>query len=100
MDGGHIVIIENRQPIGSIYTLPAEAFHSVMRELANSPAQLRLMVLLLASPQGTAVVEKDMCEKTGMSHESFIKAKRALEERGFIKFRKYTLQIVYENLMP
>lgn len=67
------------------YHLPQEVMDKVFRTLGTSSAQLRIMIVLLGTKEGFLVSEKWICERTGLTHSSYIKARQALVDKGFIE---------------
>lgn len=67
------------------YHLPQDIMDTLFRTLGTSPAQLRIMIVLLGTKEGFLVSEKWICERTGLNHSSYIKARKGLIDKGYIE---------------
>lgn len=57
----------------------------IFTELGNSSAQLRIMIVLLGTkPDAFSVSDKWICDRTGLLHPSYITARKALINRGWL----------------
>lgn len=73
--------------VGNFYMLPQELMDCVFQQLDGKCGnQIKLITVLLGTlGNGTfGVSEKWICDRTGMIHETYIKARKALVERGWI----------------
>ena len=67
------------------YQIPQDLADIIFQKLGNSSAQLRIMMVLIGTKEGFAITDKWICERTGLLHPSYIKARKALVERGWLK---------------
>lgn len=69
---------------GQFYQVPQELADIIFKELGNASAQLRIMLVLLGTKEGFKISEKWILDRTGLLHASYIKARQALVNRGWI----------------
>lgn len=68
----------------NFYAIPQDIADIIFKELGNSSAQLRIMLVLIGTKPDFLVSEKWILERTGLSHGSYINARKALVEKGWI----------------
>ena len=73
-----------KQLKNGFYTIPQDLTDIIFKELGNSSAQLRLMIVLLGTKEGFGISEKWICDRTGLQKASYINARKALIERGWL----------------
>ena len=66
------------------YQIPQELADIIFKELGNSSAQLRIMMVLIGTREGFKISEKWILERTGLQHASYITARKALVNRGWL----------------
>ena len=67
------------------YQIPQQLADIVFKELGNSSAQLRIMMVLIGTkPDSFNIAEKWILERTGLQHASYINARKALVQRGWL----------------
>lgn len=66
------------------YLLPQGLMDIVFSSLGNASAQLRVMIVLLGTKPGFAVSEEWILDRTGLKERSYIEARKALVNRGWI----------------
>lgn len=60
----------------------------IFNELGNKSAQLRIMIVLLGTkPDSFSVSDKWICERTGLLHPSYIKARKELVNKGWLTLK-------------
>lgn len=60
----------------------------IFNELGNKSAQLRIMIVLLGTkPDRFSVSDKWICERTGLLHPSYIKARKELVNKGWLTLK-------------
>lgn len=70
---------------GQFYQLPQDLMDKVFKELGNSSAQLRIMIVLLGTKEGFKISDKWICDRTGLQHPSYVTARKALVARGWLE---------------
>lgn len=70
------------------YELPQKLMDKIFEQIGTSSAQLRIMIVLIGTKPGFAVSEQWMLERTGMSHSSYMKARKQLMDIGWITLEK------------
>lgn len=69
----------------NFYKIPQELADIVFNELGNASAQLRIMLVLIGTkPECFNISDKWICERTGLLHPSYIKARKELFNRGWL----------------
>lgn len=68
----------------NFYGIPQDLADIIFRELGNSSAQLRIMIVLIGTKEGFNISDKWICERTGLQHPSYITARKALVKRGWL----------------
>jgi hypothetical protein len=69
----------------NFYKIPQELADIVFQELGNASAQLRIMLVLIGTkPETFNISDKWICERTGLLHPSYINARKALVNRGWL----------------
>ena len=66
------------------YQIPQHLADIIFKELGNSSAQLRIMMVLCGTKEGFAISEKWILERTGLQHASYINARKALVAKGWL----------------
>lgn len=66
------------------YKIPQDLADIIFNELGNSSAQLRIMMVLIGTKEGFKVSEQWMLDRTGLLHASYIKARKALVDKGWL----------------
>ena len=66
------------------YQIPQGLGDIIFNELGNSSAQLRIMLVLIGTKPGFKISEAWILDRTGLQHASYIKARKALIDRGWI----------------
>ena len=91
--------LKNKKVVmGNFYQIPQNVADKVFQELGNSSAQLRIMLVLIGTKEGFNVSEKWILERTGLQHASYINARKALINRGWLTLINQTEIIInYEN---
>lgn len=71
----------------------------IFKKLGNSSAQLRIMIILIGTKPGFGISEQWMLERTGLSQPSYIKARKALADMGWITLEKReTIKVNFEAI--
>lgn len=84
---------------GNFYKLPQNLMDIVFNELGNSSAQLRIMIVLLGTkPDAFSISDKWICDRTGLLHPSYINARKALINRGWLTLNKGELIVNINNI--
>lgn len=60
----------------------------IFKKLGNSSAQLRIMIVLIGTKPGFAISEQWILDRTNLSQPSYIKARQALIDIGWITLEK------------
>lgn len=68
----------------NFYGIPQDLADIIFRELGNSSAQLRIMIVLIGTKEGFNISDKWICDRTGLQHPSYITARKALVKRGWL----------------
>ncbi len=72
----------------------------VFAELGNSSAQLRIMIVLIGTKPGFRISEKWMCDRTGLKQPSYITARKALIEKGWLSLvNNETITVNFKNIL-
>ena len=66
------------------YQIPQKLADIVFNELGNSSAQLRVMMVLIGTKEGFKVSEQWILDRTGLQHASYINARKALINKGWL----------------
>lgn len=66
------------------YKIPQGLADIVFNELGNSSAQLRVMMVLIGTKEGFKISEQWILDRTGLQHASYINARKALVNRGWL----------------
>lgn len=66
----------------------------VFFSLANASAQLRVMIVLLGTKPGFAISEEWILDRTGLKERSYLEARKALVNRGWITHTPYKKIVV------
>ena len=87
---------------GQFYQIPQDLADIIFNELGNSSAQLRIMMVLLGTKEGFNISDKWICERTGLKHPSYINARKALVNKGWLtheaaKGITVNINAIYEN---
>lgn len=80
-----VLSYEGQKGKGQFYMIPQELADIIFNELGNCSAQLRIMLVLLGTKEGFAISDKWICDRTGLQHPSYIKARQALVKRGWLE---------------
>lgn len=81
------------------YELPQKLMDIIFKKLGNSSAQLRIMIVLIGTKPGFGISEQWMLERTGLSQPSYIKARKALVDMGWITLEKReTIKVNFEAI--
>lgn len=71
----------------------------IFNELGNSSAQLRIMIVLLGTkPDSFSISEQWICDRTGLLHSSYINARKALINRGWLTLNKGELIVNIDTI--
>ena len=73
-----------KQKNEQFYQLPQELMDIIFNKLKDASAQLRVMIVLIGTKPGFNISEQWILDRTGLLHASYIKARKALIERGWI----------------
>ena len=66
------------------YLLPQKLCDILFNELGNKSAQLRIMMVLCGTKTGFFVSEKWILDRTGLLHQNYIRARKELEDKGWL----------------
>ena len=69
---------------GQFYMIPQDLSDIIFRELGNSSAQLRVMIVLLGTKEGFAISDKWICDRASLQHSSYIRARQSLVDKGWL----------------
>lgn len=83
---------------GIFWQLPQELMTTIFNELGNSSAQIRLMCYLIGTKEGFDLNKNEIQKRTGLKHDSYIRARQALEKRGWIKITENQCVVNYESI--
>lgn len=75
---------EKAQNVPNTYQIPQNLADIIFKKLGNSSAQLRVMLVLIGTKEGWSVSEKWILDRTGLQHASYLSARKALSDRGWI----------------
>ncbi len=76
---------EKENGSNNFYKIPQELADIVFKELGNASAQLRIMLVLIGTkPESFNISDKWICDRTGLLHPSYITARKALVNRGWL----------------
>ena len=80
---------EDRCGSSNFYKLPQELMDAVMAGLSgNCLNQLKLMVLLIGTKEGFRLSEDYVLQHLHISEQSYLRARKALEEKGWITLKR------------
>lgn len=72
------------------YALSQSIMDIIFRELGNASAQLRIMIVLIGTkPNDFRISEKWICDRTGLTERSYIRARDELIKRGWLSHIPY-----------
>lgn len=71
---------------------------TIFNVLGNSSAQIRLMCYLIGTKDGFDLNSKEIQKRTGLNHASYLRARKGLEERGWIETHNGKLIIHYSKI--
>lgn len=95
----HIGAKEQDNPTGQFYQIPQRLGDILFNELGNSSAQLRIMLVLCGTKEGFFISEKWICERTGLMRQSYERAKKELEKKGWLSHSVYsTINVHYDKI--
>ena len=80
--------IEKPEGSNNFYKLPQQLMDAVFAGLGNSSAQLRIMIVLIGTKPGFGVSEEWILQRTSLLHSSYITARKALVDKGWITLEK------------
>lgn len=83
--------------VGNFYSLPQNLMDCVFNQLDGKCGnQIKLITVLLGTLGNGSfgVSEKWICERTGMRHETYINARKALVEKGWIYLDKQKIYVL------
>ena len=83
---------------GVFWQLPQELMTTIFNVLGNSSAQIRLMCYLIGTKDGFDLNAKEIQKRTGLNHASYLRARKGLEERGWIEICTGKLIIHYDKI--
>lgn len=75
---------KNQTNSNNHYHIPQGLADIVFKELGNASAQLRVMLVLIGTKPGFNISEQWILDRTGLQHASYLNARRALEQRGWL----------------
>ena len=82
------------------YNIPQEIADTIFAELGNSSAQLRIMIVLIGTKEDFGISEKWILERTGLQKASYITARKALINRGWLSLEEAdTITVNFDNIM-
>ena len=77
--------VKSRVEKEQYYQIPQALADAVFSVLGNSSAQLRIMLVLIGTKPGFHISQKWILQRTGLKEKSYIEARKALVERGWLK---------------
>jgi len=77
--------VKSRVEKEQYYQIPQALADAVFSVLGNSSAQLRIMLVLIGTKPGFNISQKWILQRTGLKERSYIEARKALVERGWLK---------------
>lgn len=83
---------------GVFWQLPQDLMTIIFNTLGNSSAQIRLMCYLIGTKDNFDLNSKEIQKRTGLNHASYLRARKGLEERGWIEIRSGKLIIHYDKI--
>lgn len=83
---------------GVFWQLPQELMTIIFNVLGNSSAQIRLMCYLIGTKDGFDLNSKEIQKRTNLNHASYLRARKGLEERGWIETHNGKLIIHYSKI--
>ena len=90
-----------KQKDTQFYQIPQDLADIIFNELGNSSAQLRIMMVLIGTKEGFKVSEQWMLDRTGLQHASYINARRALVNRGWLSLdAASSITVNYDVIRP
>lgn len=85
------------------YEIPQDIADVVFSELTgNATAQLKVMLVLIGTKPGFKISEQWILDRTGINHSSYVRARQALGERGWITHNASSGEIIvnFDKIRP
>jgi hypothetical protein len=70
------------------YEIPQDIADIVFNELKDQSVKIRLMLVLIGTKEGWGVSEDWLLQRTGISHSSYIRARKELIDKGWLSAGK------------
>ena len=70
------------------YEIPQDVADIVFNELKDQSVKIRLMLVLIGTKEGWGVSEDWLLQRTGISHSSYIRARKELIDKGWLSAGK------------
>lgn len=81
------------------YKIPQSLADCIFNTLRDSSAQIRIMMVLVGTKEGFGVSEKWIRDRTGISHESYNRARKELVKRNWLSHVKETsITVNYDEI--
>ena len=77
-------LVNNKPNTNNFYQLDQQVCDVVFRELGNSSAQIKIMMVLMGTKSGFGVSEAWIEERAAIGHKTYITARKALIDRGWL----------------
>ena len=91
--------IEKPEGSNNFYKLPQQLMDAVFAGLGNSSAQLRIMIVLIGTKPGFGVSEEWILQRTSLLHSSYITARKALVDKGWITLEKGIIRVNFKTIL-
>lgn len=91
--------IEKPEGSNNFYKLPQQLMDAVFAGLGNSSAQLRIMIVLIGTKPGFGVSEEWILQRTSLLHSSYITARKALVDKGWITLEKGVIRVNFRTIL-
>ena len=85
----HVGSKEQKNDCNQSYIIPQSLGDIIFNELGNSSAQLRIMIVLCGTKPGFRISEQWICNRTGLTRQSYERARTALIERGWLSHEQH-----------
>lgn len=91
--------IEKPEGSNNFYKLPQQLMDAVFAGLGNSSAQLRIMIVLIGTKPGFGISEEWMLQRTSLLHASYMTARKALADKGWITLEKGVIRVNFKTIL-
>lgn len=93
-------LINKKPNTKNFYALNQDIMDIIFNKLSGKEGnQIKLMSVLIGTKSGFGISESWILERTGMSHASYIRARQALIEKGWLSLENKNIIINYSNIV-